>query len=158
MAIIALPYDIKGLLSFKFWSEEFFWVTHNDNLIDNAQQIGSDGIKKANLMLLEEGHCLKEHALAACNIKQQNKYQVKASNLSTLIELVAGKMGSTLVPQIALHQLIKPRKKLRALPLDEPGPHREIAIIIRPAYPNIKNMEILKEEFSSSLAKSFSTN
>ena len=67
----------------------------------------------------------KEHALAACNIKQQNKYQVKASNLSTLIELVAGKMGSTLVPQIALHQLIKPRKKLRALPLDEPGPHRD---------------------------------
>ena len=59
MAIIALPYDIKGLLSFKFWSEEFFWVTHNDNLINNAQQIGSDGIKKANLMLLEEGHCLK---------------------------------------------------------------------------------------------------
>lgn len=158
MAIIALPYDIKGLLSFKFWSEEFFWVTHNDNLIDNAQQIGSDGIKKANLMLLEEGHCLKEHALAACNIKQQNKYQVKASNLSTLIELVAGKMGSTLVPQIALHQLIKPRKKLRALPLDEPGPHREIAIIIRPAYPNIKNMEILKEEFATSLAKSLSMN
>ena len=75
-----------------------------------------------------------------------------------MIELVAGKMGSTLVPQIALNQLIKPRKMLKALPLDDPGPHREIAIIIRPAYPNIKNMEILKEEFTTSLAKSLSMN
>ena len=154
MAIIALPYDIKGLLSFKFWSENFFWVTHKENLNENSGKITQDEIKKANLMLLEEGHCLKEHALAACNIKQETKYEVKASNLSTLVELVAGKMGSTLVPHIALNPLIKSRKKLIALALDEPGPHREIAIIMRPAYPNIKNVEILKEEFAKSLTKS----
>ena len=154
MAIIALPYEIKGLLSFKFWSENFFWVTHIENLNENSGKITQDEIKKANLMLLEEGHCLKEHALAACNIKQETKYEVKASNLSTLVELVAGKMGSTLVPHIALNPLIKSRKKLIALALDEPGPHREIAIIMRPAYPNIKNVEILKEEFAKSLTKS----
>ena len=154
MAIIALPYDIKGLLSFKFWSENFFWVTHKENLNENSGKITQNEIKKANLMLLEEGHCLKEHALAACNIKQETKYEVKASNLSTLVELVAGKMGSTLVPHIALNPLIKSRKKLIALALDEPGPHREIAIIMRPAYPNIKNVEILKEEFAKSLTKS----
>lgn len=154
MAIIALPYEIKGLLSFKFWSENFFWVTHRENLNENSGKITQDEIKKANLMLLEEGHCLKEHALAACNIKQETKYEVKASNLSTLVELVAGKMGSTLVPHIAVNPLIKSRKKLIALALDEPGPHREIAIIMRPSYPNIKNVEILKEEFAKSLTKS----
>ena len=110
MAIIALPYDIKGLLSFKFWSENFFWVTHKENLNENSGKITQNEIKKANLMLLEEGHCLKEHALAACNIKQETKYEVKASNLSTLVELVAGKMGSTLVPHIALNPLIKSRQ------------------------------------------------
>ena len=53
--------------------------------------------------------------------------------------MVAGKLGTTLVPQMALDQLIHNESELRAIHLNEPGPHRAIALVIRPNYVRTKN-------------------
>ena len=73
--------------------------------------------------------------------------------MSTLVQLVAGNMGTTLVPHMATNELIKSNNDLLKIPLAEPGPHRELAIIIRPTYPGIKNVEALKNLFKKSLKK-----
>jgi LysR family transcriptional regulator, hydrogen peroxide-inducible genes activator len=68
-----------------------------------------------------------------------------------LVQMVAGRMGTTLVPAMALDQLLSGNSELKAAHLDEPGPHRKIAFIIRPNYPNVKNIELLIKIFRKAL-------
>ena len=76
IAILALPYPIEGLMSFNFWREDFYWVSHKDECPDQMTEITSEEIEIEKLMLLKDGHCLKEHALVACSLKnkKQNKH------------------------------------------------------------------------------------
>jgi len=62
-AIVALPYDVEGLLTFEFWQEDFFWVTHSSELPANTREIASNDIDQSRLILLQDGHCLKDHVL-----------------------------------------------------------------------------------------------
>jgi LysR family hydrogen peroxide-inducible transcriptional activator len=60
-------------------------------------------------------------------------------------------MGTTLVPKMALKELVGSRKDLSISHLDEPGPHREIALIVRPNYAGMSNAKMLVEFFGNSL-------
>ena len=151
MAILALPYDVQDLMSFKFWEEDFFWVSHSQNKNAGKSEIRASELEHSELMLLEDGHCLKDHILDACNIDFSSQYSLKASSLNTLIQLVKGKMGTTLVPEMALKELVGNKKDLSISHLDEPGPHREIALIIRPNYAGMESVKILIDFFGNSL-------
>ena len=115
MAILALPYELNGLNSLKFWEEDFYWVSHDQNELAGKSEIKASELERSQLMLLEDGHCLKDHILDACNISASSKYSLKASSLNTLIQLVKGKMGTTLVPKMALKELIGNKKTLQFL-------------------------------------------
>ena len=151
MAILALPYDLQDLMSFKFWEEDFFWVSHSQNKNAGKSEIRASELEHSELMLLEDGHCLKDHILDACNIDSSSQYSLKASSLNTLIQLVKGKMGTTLVPEMALKELVGNKKDLSISHLDEPGPHREIALIIRPNYAGMESVKVLIDFFRNSL-------
>lgn len=151
--ILALPYDTVGLLSFSFWRENFHWITHADDNSVSGGRIQADQIDSSHLMLLAEGHCLKDHALAVCHLAGSPALGVSATSLATLVQLVAGRMGSTLVPDMALASLVDSNPALKRLPLAEPGPHREIAFVIRLTYPGICNIELLKTMFARELKK-----
>ena len=151
MAILALPYDLEHLISFKFWEEDFFWVSHRLNKNAGKAEIKASELEQSELMLLEDGHCLKDHILDACNISSSTQYTLKASSLNTLIQLVKGEMGTTLVPKMALRELIGNKDKLSISHLNEPGPHREIALITRPNFAGMESIRMLINFFSRSL-------
>jgi LysR family hydrogen peroxide-inducible transcriptional activator len=69
---------------------------------------------------------------------------------------VIAKSGTTLIPEMALSQLISDETKLRAVKLAETGPHRVIAFIIRPNYVGTKNIQTLMKVFRNSLEEHFS--
>ncbi|KMT64840.1 hydrogen peroxide-inducible genes activator [Catenovulum maritimum] len=151
-AVLALPYPIEGLMSFNFWQEDFYWVSHKDECPNQMEEITSEELEIDKLMLLKDGHCLKEHALHACSLqskKQESSFE--SSSLHTLIQMVAGKLGTTLVPQMALDQLTYNESELRAVHLNEPGPHRSIALIIRPNYVRTDEITLLKNIFNKEL-------
>lgn len=151
-AILALPFDIDGLLAFDFWQEDFFWVTHRDDRLALQAEITSEEMQQSNLMLLKDGHCLKEHALAACKLPSSKTDSTLAStSLTMLVQMVAGHMGTTLVPEMALDQLLSGNEELKALHLNEKGPHRTIAFILRPNYAGVKNIELLIKIFREQL-------
>ncbi|WP_199609101.1 hydrogen peroxide-inducible genes activator [Flocculibacter collagenilyticus] len=153
-AILALPYPIDGLMSFNFWQEDFYWVCHKDECPKKAQEITSEELEIEKLMLLKDGHCLKDHALAACKLQNQKQdTDFDSASLHTLIQMVAGKLGTTLVPQMALDQLIHNESELTAVHLNEPGPHRTIALIIRPNYVRTKELTLLQNIFTEQLTK-----
>ncbi|MCG9695588.1 hydrogen peroxide-inducible genes activator [Shewanella sp. Isolate11] len=153
-AVLALPFPIDGLMSFDFWQEDFYWVSHKDECSSQMQEITSEELEIKKLMLLKDGHCLKEHALAACSLQKQNQEsEFDSASLHTLIQMVAGKLGSTLVPQMALDQLIYNESELRAIHLNEPGPHRTISLVIRPNYVRTNEITLLKRLFNNQLTQ-----
>lgn len=153
-AILALPYPIEGLMSFDFWREDFYWVCHKDECPSKVQEITSEELEIDKLMLLKDGHCLKEHALAACSLQNKNQESdFDSASLHTLIQMVAGKLGTTLVPQMALDQLTYNESELRAIHLNEPGPHRTIALVIRPNYVRTKELTLLQSIFTEQLSE-----
>lgn len=155
-AILALPYDCDGLLTFEFWEEDFYWITHSDQMQIGCTEVTAKQLAHSNLMLLQDGHCLKDQALSACKFPSEAKHSVGATSLNTLIQLVAGKLGTTLVPEMALEQLIENNALLSKARLSESGPHRRIAFIVRPNYSGVNNIELLMAQFKASLKQHFS--
>jgi LysR family hydrogen peroxide-inducible transcriptional activator len=139
-------------MRFDFWQEDFYWITHKDEGSDTQQEISSDELEVEKLMLLKDGHCLKDHALAACSLqsRQQNS-DFDSTSLYTLIQMVAGRLGTTLVPQMALAPLINNQSELRAVHLNEPGPHRVISLVIRPNYVRANEITLIKRLFTDTL-------
>jgi len=131
-AILALPFATEGLLTFTFWEEDFYWVTHEEEVTPDLTEVASSDIEQSRLMLLKEGHCLKEHALSACKANEEVLNGLSATSLATLIQLVVAKVGTTLIPEMALNQLLQSNSPLKAMRLKEPGPHRSLAFVVRP--------------------------
>lgn len=153
-AILALPYPIDGLMSFDFWKEDFYWVCHRDEYGNEKKEISSDELDIDKLILLKDGHCLTEHVLNACGIKDNtHSAEFDSVSLNTLVQMVAGKLGTTLVPQMSLDQLICHQSELISIHLNEPGPHRKISLLIRPNYTRTEEIVTMKEMFGEELAK-----
>lgn len=151
-AILALPFPIDGLLSFEFWQEDFYWLSHESDPLTQADEITSEALDQAQLMLLRDGHCLKDHTLAACKLgAKTSNTAFNSTSLTTLIQMVAGQLGSTFVPEMALDQLLSANPEIKALHLKEPGPHRRIAFITRPNYSGVGSIEALMRTFKAEL-------
>jgi LysR family transcriptional regulator, hydrogen peroxide-inducible genes activator len=151
-AILALPFDIQGLLSFSFWQEDFYYVTHKDTIKNKIETVSSEYLKSDKLLLLKEGHCLTDHALAVCHLTTEKRVNhLSSTSLHSLVQLVACQIGSTFVPKMALSSLVANHRALAAFPLSEQGPHRQLAFILRPTYPNLAEIDELKKIFISAL-------
>ncbi|MBL4773709.1 MAG: LysR family transcriptional regulator [Alcanivoracaceae bacterium] len=143
-AILALPFPITGLLTLKFWEEDFFWITLKGNKYSQQKEINSHEIKQCNLLLLKEGHCLKDHIISVCNIlEKSSKQEFCATSINTLIQMVASNLGSTLIPAMAVEQLTSQHKMLSVIHLGEPSPHRELVFIFRPNFTRTSSIEAL---------------
>lgn len=158
MAILALPYELGDLSYFKFWEEDFYLISHSQNKLSKKTEIKANELEQSELMLLDDGHCLKDHILDACKITSHQKHSLSASSLNTLIQLVRANLGSTLVPEMAIEQLIGISNDLSISHLNEPGPHREICLVSRRNYSGIKNIMLLCEVFQGEMSKHFVTN
>ena len=151
-AIIALPYDIDGLLSFEFWQEDFYAISHKDSVLAQFKTIDHTHLLDSSLLLLKEGHCLTDHALSVCHLtRPQQNSGLAGTSLFTLVQMVAGKMGATLIPEMAKASVLAGNPELRAMHVDEPGPHRRIAFIVRPNFAGLSNIEIVKSIFKTTL-------
>ena len=102
MIVLALPFDTRSLKVVEIAKEHLFLVYNKkDKNAANANSL--DDLDLSRLMLLEEGHCLRDHALSACPVgERKNDQRLKASSLPTLVEMVSSDLGFTLLPEIAL--------------------------------------------------------
>ncbi len=143
-AAIALPYPCDGLLTFEFWTEDFYWVALKGEKFSTRAEITSRELADSNLMLLKDGHCLKEHILDVCRLPAPEANQgFGTASLTTLIQMVLNNMGTTLIPEMAIEQLTAQYPQLSTVHLKEPGPHRRIAFVIRPNYTRMNSIEAL---------------
>jgi LysR family hydrogen peroxide-inducible transcriptional activator len=101
-ALIALPYQAHGIASAPIADDEFLFLCPEDHPLAKRNDLSPEHLQSEEVLLLEDGHCLREHALAACNLKPgRRSADVSATSLQTLVQMVSGGMGVTLLPKIA---------------------------------------------------------
>ncbi len=145
-AILALPFPCDGLLEMPFWDEDFYLITRKNESISYGTEITSDKLNLSHLLLLEEGHCLKDHIIDACHMSVNSiNHSFRATSLNTLIQMVINNLGSTLIPEMAIEQLKSQYPDLAVIHLNEPGPHRQLAFIMRPNFTRLSSIEKLME-------------
>lgn len=151
-AIIATPFPCDGLLTLEFWQEDFYWVSLEKNRPNQAVEITASELHDKDLMLLKEGHCLKDHILDVCQLSEQiSNQEFRATSLNTLIQMVINDMGTTLIPEMALSQLVTHYPLLSAIHLNETSPHRRLVFAFRPNYVDISSLQALAKIARQSL-------
>lgn len=131
VALIALPYDINGLHSRVVLDDEFLFACSSDHQLAGKKEIALDVLSAEPLMLLEEGHCLRGHALDVCRVGGGPvRAQFEASSLHTLVQMVAAGIGVTLIPQLAVDANITEGTNITLVSLSSPA-SRQLGLVWR---------------------------
>lgn len=110
------------------------------------EAISPDYIDQSRLLLLEDGHCLKDHALSACNRPDlRADAKMLGTSLHTLVQMVDNGLGLTMLPKMAIDAGILHNTRVEARPLQAGNPTREIALVWRKASPRGKEFALLAD-------------
>ena len=146
LALIALPFDTGDLAVIELFRDEFRFVAREEDAAVREKEISLRRLDTAGIVLLEEGHCLRNHAIAACGPRRGSwEPGVEATSLHTLIQMVAGGLGTTLLPELALESGILRGTRLIARPFAPPAPYRTIALAARRSSPRLKDAKLLAD-------------
>ena len=155
-ALIALPYDVSGLLVKELFNDEFWLVAREDDPALKGKEVTLPAKMADRLLLLEEGHCLRDHSLQAC--KKSNILHVEgmeATSLLTLLQMVESGFGIALLPEMAIKGGLLDNTALVARPLGAPAPKRVIALVARTSTARAEEFaalsECIQERFSGVL-------
>lgn len=145
-ALIALPYDTGDLHVRELFRDEFCFVTREGDPAAKEKEISVRKLDTGEILLLEEGHCLRDHAIAACGPRRGSwESKLEATSLYTLIQMVEGGLGSTLLPMLAIRAGLLKGTRLVARPFAPPAPARTLALATRRTSPRRRDAELLAD-------------
>jgi len=127
-ALLALPIHDDALLSQALFEDEFRLAVPADHRLAEASHIRMADLSRFRLLLLEEGHCLRDQAMEVCGLTGAAEQDFRATGLETLRQMVKAGTGITLMPEIAIHE---PEDGIRYLPFEAPAPRRTIGMVWR---------------------------
>jgi LysR family hydrogen peroxide-inducible transcriptional activator len=132
-ALIALPYDTGELAVRELFRDEFWFVARSDDPRAREKAVAVERLAPRDIVLLEEGHCLRDHAIVACGARTPGEAPaVEATSLATLVQMVEGGLGVTLLPEMTLKAGLLNGTSLVARPFSSRVPARTIALASRP--------------------------
>lgn len=131
-ALLALPIHDEQLHVEPLFDEPFLLATREGGAFAKERAIGLDDLDEQTLLLLEDGHCLRDQALDVCRLAgAHEKAGFRATSLETLRQMVAAGAGVTLLPQLATRPPVVQPEHLRLLPFTGEAPKRSIALVWR---------------------------
>jgi LysR family transcriptional regulator, hydrogen peroxide-inducible genes activator len=158
-ALIALPYDTGELELRKLFRDEFRFVARKDHPLASAKTVPIERLDAGEVLLLEEGHCLREHAIEACGAATRKggrageRTGIEATSLPTLLQMVEGGLGVTLLPETAVDADILHGTGLVARPFAARVPARTLALAARPSNARGRDLDLLADFFSRDAAR-----
>jgi LysR family hydrogen peroxide-inducible transcriptional activator len=146
--VAALPIETDGLSTKPLFSDRFYMAMADDERNILMSPLTEDQVDVEQLLLLEEGHCLRDQALAVCSTAGKRRLvSFGATSMTTLLQMVANGMGMTLIPEIAISTEAA-RNSIRIVPFAAPEPAREIGLIWRRSSARERDMEALATAIS----------
>lgn len=131
LAIIALPYDTPGVETAPAFSDEFLLIAPPGHKLLDAKRLTPDDVPEEELLLLQDGHCLRDHVLDACRSSSGSRREFGATSLQTLLEMVAAGYGLTLAPRLMAQPGALAGGRVEARAFDAPLMGREIGVAWR---------------------------
>jgi LysR family hydrogen peroxide-inducible transcriptional activator len=145
--LLALPFPTGEVEKETIELDALFVAFPRDDQRLLPDEISPDLIDEHRLLLLEDGHCLKEHALAACNRPElRASATMIGTSLHTLVQMVDNGLGMTMLPEMAVDAGILNGTDVVARPLSSPTANREIALVWRKNSPRGDEFRMLAEE------------
>lgn len=145
-ALLALPFPCGDVESETLFADEIFVAFPKDDPRDPPATVDPAMIDETRLLLLEDGHCLKDHALAACNHPElRASSRMMGTSLHTVVQMVDNDLGLTLLPKMAIDNGILAHTEIRARPIRSDRAHRNIALIWRKNSPRRDEFQLLAE-------------
>jgi LysR family hydrogen peroxide-inducible transcriptional activator len=100
-ALIALPYEAQGIDTAVLFDEEFLFVGPREHPLSTKAHLTTADLENEQVLLLEDGHCLRDHAIGICGLVRPGQEEVRATSLFTLVQMAAGGLGISLLPKMA---------------------------------------------------------
>lgn len=145
--LLALPWEMRGVDTEVLFKDRFCLASRQGTSKVDPNNYRFNRLDADSVLLLEEGHCLRDHALEACKIRNTQKVQpFAASSLLTLVEMVDADLGITFLPEMARDSTLLKNTRVRMYPLSE-NSHRKISLAWRKGSDRVEEFKMLGEFF-----------
>jgi LysR family hydrogen peroxide-inducible transcriptional activator len=132
LLLLAIPFAAEGVQSMHLFYDEFVLAYPAGHPLGKARSLHTRSLAGQDLLLLEEGHCLRGHALAACHLSSASlSVPYQATSLNTLVQMVANGIGITLLPGMALETPILAGTDVQTRRFDDADVQRSIGLMWR---------------------------
>lgn len=136
LALLALPIEEAGLEELALFEDPFHLALPARHRLAKRKRVSHGELGKERLLLLEEGHCLRDQAMAFCrNFGVTEFDEFGATSLATIVQMVANGYGVTLLPRMSVPLEVRANDKVCALPFELPVPQRTIGLVWRRTSP-----------------------
>ncbi|MFE7115872.1 LysR substrate-binding domain-containing protein [Streptomyces sp. NPDC057654] len=154
LLLLAVPLGAPGTTELPLFDEDFVLVMPHEHWLAGRGDIPREALKELDLLLLDEGHCLRDQALDICREAGRTAgaaVTTSAAGLATLVQLVGGGLGVTLLPRTALRVETDRNDQLTTGCFADPAPSRRIALVMRSGAARQGEFEELAAELREAL-------
>ncbi len=147
VALMALPSEAAGLVEIPLYTEEFVLVTPHGHELSGRRDVAPSALEDLPLLLLDEGHCLRDQTLELCrsqDVRPSPVGDTRAASLSTVVQCVAGGLGVSLIPEMAVAAETA-RGTLDIARFAQPAPGRALGLVFRASTARSEDYEQLAE-------------
>ncbi len=131
LILIALPFKLSNVEIMPLFKDRFYMACHKNSKLINPTNYSLKKLPKESVILLEDGHCLRDHALSACKIRNQDTVsRFAASSLLTLVSMVDSDIGITYLTEMAQNSSLLQNTEIQTYPLNK-NSYREIGLAWR---------------------------
>jgi|SRR3984885_1588213 LysR family hydrogen peroxide-inducible transcriptional activator len=132
--LLALPVEKAEFETVSLFSDRFLLAVQADDPLPERARVTRRDVNARELVLLEEGHCLRDQALIFCGDRDRSRNKLGATSLATVLQMVASGYGATLLPEVAINVEVRD-ERVKLLRFAEPQPRRNIGLAWRSTSP-----------------------
>jgi LysR family transcriptional regulator, hydrogen peroxide-inducible genes activator len=134
VVLLALPLEREEFETVELFDDRFLLAVPADDPLPERARVNKRDVNARRLVLLEEGHCLRDQALVFCGERVTAHTRLGATSLATVLQMVASGYGVTLLPEVAIDVEVRD-ERVKLLRFVEPQPRRNIGLAWRPTSP-----------------------
>ena len=132
LLLLALPLDVAGVDELPLYDEPFLLAVPENHKLARAKHPSTAALASERLVLLEEGHCLRDQALAVCELAgHDGQPEVQGTSLPTVVQMVGAGLGVTLLPATAIERDVHGHEHVVVRELQRPVPSRTVGLAWR---------------------------
>ena len=143
LIMIAMPFELRNVETLTLYKDPFYFACRNNSKLVEPGHHAIKQLPSESVLLMEDGHCLRDHALSACKLSNQDKIShMTANSLLTLVEMVDADLGVTFLPGMASDSYLLKNTQVKIYPTATSS-YREIGLVWRVGSARVEEFKLL---------------